>query len=46
MTWTPEQIWAEMWPDEPFSEASEADVKLVTDHAASLNMYEKYLETR
>ena len=37
--WTPALVWLEMWPLVPFSEASEQDVRLVTDHADSLNWY-------
>lgn len=37
--WTAEEVWAEMWPDDPYESASEGDKRLVAAHAESLNLY-------
>lgn len=39
MNYTVEELWAQAWPDTPWSEASPADRKLFLDHANSLAVY-------
>lgn len=36
-----EELWAEAWPDVPWTDASDSDQQMYRNHAASLQMWKE-----